>query len=108
MKEKLIKLGYKEFNYSFLKDYQKYFLQKRVESKSVCDVNDKLFINIIYNDLKSIYLGSNLNNTFDIELMAEKNNQWYNLKCYGVNENELLDNLKRIEQNLINAFNVII
>lgn len=108
MKEKLITLGYKEFNCSHLKDYQKYFLQKRFESKSVCDTNDKLFINITYNDLKSIYLGSNLNNTFDIELMAEKNNQWYNLKCYGVNENELLENLYRIENNLINAFNTLI
>ena len=105
MKEKLLELGYKEWKNYYLKDYQEYFLQKRVESKSVCDTNEKLFIDVIYNNLKTI--SDNLNNTFDIELMAEKNSQWYDFKCYGVNENELLENLNNIEQNLINAFNIL-
>ena len=75
--------------------------QKRIDNESVCETNDKLFINI------SEYLFSGMDITFEVSITAEKNGVWWDLKCYSLNFYETENRLEEIENALIKMFNTL-
>lgn len=97
--------GYKEYEEEYSHPYLfKCLLQKRVNSDSVCETNNKLNIDI---NVSKMDLGSNVYESYDVKIVAEKNGLWWNLSCYSMNRGELLEKLTEVENTLIKLFNSI-
>lgn len=96
--------GYKQYpqNYEYPYIY-KALLQKRVNSKSVCETNDKLHITIEY----SLFDAFENYGRYQIGIRAEKNELWWDLKAYSLSDDEILSRIEEIEKTLIELFNKI-
>ena len=95
--------GYKEYKEKFEHPYTyKTLLQKRVDSKHVCECNDRLSINI---NVAEFDLGHTKHESYEVEIVAEKRAKWWKLSCYSMTRNEIASGLKDVEQTLIKLFN---
>lgn len=97
--------GYKQYSTSTTEIQTKYLLQKRVKNKAVCDLNDRLCIILqIYDTTfpQSVNIKS-----VEVEIVAEKREQWWKLLCYSISLDECLDKLPQIEQTLVKLFNLL-
>ncbi|MNQ49292.1 hypothetical protein D3C85_631990 [compost metagenome] len=82
--------------------------QKRVDTKPefsrypLCHCNDKLFLNIEGYDYT---IGEVKYHSYSIFLVHEnKHGEWCDLKIYSISEEELVDNLKRYELQLLDMW----
>ena len=85
-------------------DHPKYFFQKHVESESVCELNNKLFINV---EISHFEIANNLHEYINVEIRAEKYGKWWILACYSLKFIELEKNIFEIENRLIKIFNAL-
>lgn len=100
----LLEKGFKEYpekniNYPYT---QRCLYQKRVESESVCETNDRLSINV-----REYRILEASQSTYEVDIVAEKDGLWWELKAYSLNEAELVAKLDSIEDRLIKMFNSI-
>jgi len=110
IEEFLEKKGYKEFmnwkndhiDYAHLGNYRSF--QKKVNSKNVCDTNDALYINI---ERIEYHVVDHNRLSYSVEIRAEKNDKWYTLNSYGLDEKTLYNDIDLIEKQLIASFNAI-
>lgn len=108
-KDFLLQVGYKMWNEKVdsIGVVQNY--QKRVDSQypdvPLCSTNEKLFINITH---YSYHLPDGRSfEGFEIYLVHEnKSGIWCDLKIYSLSEQRLVDNLHRLEDNLIGMWEV--
>lgn len=97
--------NYRQYKQKYEHPYLfKTLLQKTVESKDVCETNDKLSIDI---SLSVFDIGHSTHKSIEIEIVAEKNNKWWKLSCYGLSVEEMKTDLLTMEETLINLFNAI-
>ena len=98
----LIKQGYKFYDNqnSQWKNYTLY--EKIINNKIVCDTNDKLSIHIKDYTLE-VEIG--INHLFNIEVVLEKYDTWWDLKAYSLNEHDLKAKLDLIEKQLLKFVN---
>lgn len=99
--------GYKQYLSPFKKrDHHnsQMLFQKKVISDSVCDLNEKLSVNI---DVSDILINDKLVLFIEASITAEKKSIWYELKAYSLTKKDLLNRLDEIEENLIRMFNII-
>ena len=97
---------YVVFDTSFEHPYTfKTKLLKRVESESVCECNDKLSIYITVAQMDVI--ADVRSNFVDVSITAEKKSKWWTLKAYSLTIDEVLNDIKEVEQDLIKMFNVL-
>lgn len=75
--------------------------QKKTKSKSACETNGALRINVIEIALLDFPA------SFEVKLVAEKNNKWWNLCCYSLKAEDLEIELPNIEETLIRLFESI-
>ena len=95
--------NYKEYKEKYEHPYTfKTLLQKRVESESVCELNDRLSINMVVSEID---LGDKTYENYVIEIVAEKRSKWWKLSCYSMNRKEVMSDLKDVEQTLVRLFN---
>ena len=80
----------------------KTLLQKRVESEQVCELNDRLSINI---DVHEYDLGKSKYESYEVSIVAEKRGKWWKLSCYSLTRKEIANELKEVEETLIRLFN---
>ena len=78
--------------------------QKKVDSKSVCECNGFLAIDI---HLYEMIHGGKAHTSAVVSIRAEKNKKWWHLKCYSLSFDELKNQLPKIEKTLIRMFNSI-
>lgn len=76
---------------------------KRTEIKTkYCECNDKPpQIAIVYHNL---FLGGKYRESYKVELIQENDLGWVDLSFYGLNENDILNNISEIEKRLIKAW----
>jgi hypothetical protein len=108
MRSKIIELikskGYKEFKSGLYAD--RLCFQRRVESEVVCECNDRLHINIFCHPKDNIlHLVPNANDSYEMQIVAENKSVWYDLKAYGLSEDDISENIETLENNLIKMFN---
>lgn len=98
--------GYTVFDTSFEHPYTfKTKLSKRVESKSLCECNEKLSIYITV--VKMNVGDGRFYNGVDVGITAEKKSKWWVLKAYSMGIDEVLNDIKEVEQDLIKMFNAL-
>lgn len=108
IEEILLKRGYKEYDNVWEKDEHteyKRFFSKRVKSESVCDLNDKLTINVTC--WKISLPNSAGTEQIDVSVIAEKDELWYDLKVYSILHSEFKERINEIEKTLVKLFNQI-
>ena len=99
--------GYKESkeNYEYPYVY-KSLLRKQVESEAVCELNDSLSINIRVTVIADLYDSNGKDiEDYQIGITAEKRSKWWKLNCASLTRDEIMKDLKDIEQNLVRLFN---
>lgn len=79
--------------------------QKRIDNERVCETNDKLFINI--KEWQMEEYKDNPPPKYTIEIVAEYNKLWWQLGCYSLSEQELIEKHDEIVEILIKLFNTI-
>ena len=101
-KSRLIDYGFKEYEQRFEWPItKKELFQRRFTNQRVCERNGNIFINVLAVAIKDEAP------TFEISLTAEHNSVWWDLKAYGLSEEELDQKLPIIEATLVNLFNQI-
>jgi hypothetical protein len=102
--EYLESLGYKHYPDKDVKwpVIEKSLFQVTVPSLAVCETNDKLSINI-----EKWQFHFSEKPSYEISITAERGGEWWDLKCYSVNEENLIKNLESIRSTLIMMFNSI-
>jgi len=101
----IISKGYstREENVSWPYEYKNLY-QRRVkdfETESVCETNDKLFLNI------NEYKFHNIEPGYNVEIIAERSGLWWTLNSYNLKGNDVYVRLDEIEKKLIQFFNAI-
>lgn len=77
--------------------------QKEVESKRVCECNNRLHLNIREYEIENEY---NIE-TYTIEIVAEYNGMWWTLNSYSLSKESLIERHDEIHDTLIRLFNEI-
>ena len=85
------------------------FYQKRMDNKPdwdenipLCNLNDKVFINIYRTESKTNRYQETPYNAFEIELCQEnKDGEWGTFKISGMNKDRIENNLKKYEERLL-------
>lgn len=93
----LTSLGYK-----FSKQHDSNLYQRKIDTDFVCDLNDKLHFNIKEYELPIVNTIS-----YTIGICAEKKDIWYDLKIYSLNEEELMNNLEKLEKQLLTMWSTL-
>lgn len=102
IKPLLATLGYKPYKQHFAWPYtHKLLWQKQVDSKVVCQLNDKLFVDILE------YSFENEPCKYVISITAQKYNKWWDLQCYSLIEEDLHNELSVIEEKLVKIWEVL-
>ena len=100
-----IEHGYREYKQQNDSNFTyKTLLQKRVDSECVCECNDRLSITI---NVSLLYLSDSYYESYEIEIVAEKNKMWWKLSCYSMTRDEIKGRLKEVEETLVRLFNNI-
>lgn len=81
-----------------------YLYQKRVKSKSVCETNDRLYINV---KEQTINIRNDEWTRYTVEIVAEKRKLWWSLNAYSLTAKELKKRLVYLEKTLVKLFNAI-
>lgn len=74
--------------------------QKAVESDRVCDLNKVLRIDVNEYQFDGGYL------SYEVRIIGQ-HGIWWNLGCYSLSEEQLLDQLETIELTLVKLYNAI-
>ena len=97
----LIKRGYKEYKQKEEDGFKKRIFQRMIDSNLVCDTNDNLAIQVRFFDIET---SDYKNQSFQVDLCAEKNELWFDLKVYSITESQLVEKLDIIEMQLKQMF----
>ena len=106
LKKFLEERGYKFYrNYIDRANLCDWYASKRTESKRECTSNNKP-VQIVVTPHKYVH-GSISQTSVEIDLTAEFNGQWWQLKAYSLAPVDAIKNLDMIEKSLVKAWEAL-
>ena len=100
--------GYVQFKHPIENEHRLFesHFQKHVKSDSVCETNDRLSVNVALTSF-TVPNTSNVINSVNVEITAEKKSKWWNINCYSMTTVECMEQFDEVESTLIKMFNTI-